>query len=1178
MIRGESIRDALRWVGRTVVVPTAERCIAAVATWAGSPRPASPPHQASPPQGERIADPGDDAGLTERQRDIARSLAKHNPELGRWFTSAAALTHDQRPSAWPELVAHLGRDLMNRLPEYFDVPRPPRIEYPQLVGKLVKALGTELSAGGDVLLSGKALEALRTLVAAQAANTARPGPGVLFAAAGRPPSPLETHRIALNDAWTQTQRAFVAAVHMRSVGKDPVPASEVLVLFNRFEDLLAAQLGAVSFWSLEAELREIAGLTEPTRSDLDRALLLARGEAINTFLGSLSSPAWLAPMTAAGLFESPTPTEVLTDRGYRTPFWEPSRFLVRIASQAPDEVTQTLLSLPSTDNARVHRDIIDAALAMPAQHAARIASVVPAILPGPYPMFAAEPAAQLAARLVNEGHVDAGAELARFLFTSETVVTADWGLGVDVNFRHVFDSDYSFAEAVSGVQAAFADHAPLAGLGLFVDVLASTLDNEQRARGREGPEELSYVWRKAIDDHAQNVHDGEVRDALIVAIRDLAAAITQRQPDSATRVLATLSSREHLIFRRLALHLIRVGDFPEAIELRRAAMLDREGFDDRRIHREMFLLQLERFGELGADDQAQITSWIEAGPDDEQRWREAFERFEGRPANDADLATHRAGWQQRHWLALEPWLSPQHKAQLDALNEKYGVDKHPEFSTFVTVGFSPIEMPYASEDLTAMSVGELLALFASWQPAGDGLAARPDALGMAVEQAVRDSPDHWADRARDLAAAPPRYRQHLFSGFASAAALEKPYDLGGVLDLAAAHLDDGPPQVGDDDARRSGRRAVGDLLRWLLDTPTSVAGFEDRIWELLRRLAEDEEPKDYDATTGVPQWSPDDRQLPLDTVASLAFHAVIAYARRLTPAGPRHQEIHELIEAGLDPNRRRLAVYAKIASRLPELVELDSEWAKTLLGPMLADESEPIVEVSWSAVLDHKPIALPVVRALLEAGSYEWALDHIAGEARFSQERRERLGRHLVGAAVFDLEGYGTPWSRWHEIEDGAIRARVIEAVGHELGLRLETLPAESIASRWSERLDALPDGDPELAGYGSWFGAGLLAPGMGAELLVRTLRASRGALSNVRAVLDAMTSAAAVAPLVVIEALRLIADGPVAGQLAWHDRDVRNVIGVLADIDESAVAEGLQQLIDALAERGLGDFRPGER
>jgi hypothetical protein len=1128
------------------------------------------------------ADGGDNARLTIRQREIARSLSERDPELARWFTSAAALAREQRPAAWPELLAHLGRDLMNRMPEYFDVPRPPRIEYPNLIGRLVSALGKEADLDNELVVAGGALAALRELVNAQRSNTARPGPDVLFAAAGRADSRLAIHRAALETAWRQTQRGFVSSAHMRSVGKSPVAPSVVLAHFARLEDLLAAQVGGLSFWSLEAELREIAALEAPTRSDLDRALLLARGEAVNTFLASLESPAWLAPMRAAQLFESPPASEVRLDGGYRTPFWEPSRYLVRIAAEAPEEVTEALLSLPETDNSRVHRDVIEAALAMPAEYAMRVASVVPSLLREQYPIFAAEQAALLAAKLIGEGQPQAGLDLARFLFTTEVFVAGDWGLSVDVGFRHLFDSDYEYAEAVAAVRAAVGDHAPLDGLRIFLAVLARTLEAEQGVRGREGPEQLSYIWRKAIDDHAQNVHEGEVRDALIVAIRDLVTSTINGDPTRGPEVLAVLDSSDHLVFRRLALHVIRVCEFPGVVEQRAGAMLDREAFDDPRIHREMFLLQRERFGGLSAGEQAQIISWIENGPEDHRAWREGFERFEGRAANDKDWAMHVAGWQQGHWLGLEPWLTTEQRGSLDTLTAAHGADPHPEFNTFVTAGFAPIEVPYESDDLRAMTTSQLLELFTSRQPSGERLASRPDALAMAVEQAVRDAPEHWAAQAAALATAPPRYRQALFSGFAVAAATGHTFDVAGVIDLAAAHLADGPPQVADDEPRRDGRRSIADLLRWLLTEAAGCRGDVDgRIWRLIEQLVDDPGTDVGDTSDGARGWTPRERQLPLETVRSLAYQAAIAFGAALARwgEGDRVVRVREVIAAGLAADREpSLAVRAALAAKLPELVALDADWAGRLIAPMLTDAPDDLAEAAWSAVLDLRPIPLDVVRLLLAADAYDWALEHICAETRFSTERRERLGRQLLGAAVFDIAGYGEPWARWHEREDGEIRARVVDSIGNELRTRGEA-PAGpvALASRWRERLEALTDGDPEFAGYGSWFGAAAIDADVAAELLCETLRRSGGAVASLRSVLEAAILAAATVPGPVIEAVRLIADGPTAGQLGWRDGLLRELIALLAADQDPEIAQRLNQLIDGLAERGLGDFRVAE-
>lgn len=344
----------------------------------------------------------DDDALTARQREIADNLQAHDAELARWFVSAAVLAREQRPAGWPELLAHLGRDLMNRAPEYFDLPRPERAEYASLLDSLIAALPADFAQERTVELQGKALKRLRKLVDAHRAAGGRPGPSALFAAAGRTRSASEVQRHALDESWRSTQRGLVAAAHMRTRGVSPVDPGAVLELFERLEDLLASQLGGLPFWSLGDELAQLAAIAQPTRADLDRALVLARGQALNDFLESLHSPGWLAPMRAAGLFEEPTGAQVLENGGYRLPLWAPSRYLARIAKAYPDAVSEVILGLPETNNGRIHGDLIDAALAMPAEHAVRVAALVPAYLTQPFPLQAAERASELVTKLMTE--------------------------------------------------------------------------------------------------------------------------------------------------------------------------------------------------------------------------------------------------------------------------------------------------------------------------------------------------------------------------------------------------------------------------------------------------------------------------------------------------------------------------------------------------------------------------------------------------------------------------------------------------------------------------------------------------------------------------------------------------------------------------------------------------------
>ena len=181
----------------------------------------------------------------------------------------------------------------------------------------------------------------------------------------------------------------------------------------------------------------------------------------------------------------PTPAQVLKDGGYRLPFWAPSRYLARIGAAEPDAVSAVILALPETDNGRIHGDLIEGALAMPAEHAVRIAALLPAYLAQPYPLVAAERASELVTKLMREHESQAGLELTREVFAVEPYALPDRGVGVDVGFRHHFDSDYSYAEALASVSAVLAELALVDGVATRGELLANLLDARTRP-GRPG--------------------------------------------------------------------------------------------------------------------------------------------------------------------------------------------------------------------------------------------------------------------------------------------------------------------------------------------------------------------------------------------------------------------------------------------------------------------------------------------------------------------------------------------------------------------------------------------------------------------------------------------------------------------------------------------------------------------
>ena len=1113
------------------------------------------------------------ASLTARQRHVTDELTRQNPELGRWFSSAAILTHTRTPPTWPELVAHLCRDLINRLPEYFLLPKAERAEYGDHVAHLLDALGPIENLGAQVTLNRKARDALKGLAEQSKKIVKRATPTQLFLAAGRAESVSEAQARFLDAQWREVSRQLPKIAHLRLAGKPRADPERLLELFAQIETMLAGRI-ASPIWELNQQLAEIAAIAEPGADDLNRALTLARGDALNGFIDAVRSPAWLGLLRDAHLFDSPPSTAQVDGGGYRATPWAASRFLVRVADQEPELVAEILRSLPATDNAMVITDMLDAAASMPADQAELIAERIPALLGGPYVLAEANSAAELAAKLIIDGRVDAAMALVSALFAVtpvEAVRTVYW---IDVAYPTVFDTEEAYEDGADVVREAAVSHCPIDATSTFVQVLAELLDRDAQVRGSDSLSVNSHGWRAAIEDHAQNLFDHDPRNTLVAAIRDLVVSAIAAAPDKAPELTAILTAQQSNIFRRIALHALRNCDFPEVAVLRREALLDRDLFNDIDLHHELFLLQRERFGELNPADQATVFTWIDEEPPH-------IDDIRSRVADKAEVQLVVDGWRQRHLAALEPALTGERRAHLDRLNAAHGTYPNPEFTMYTASGFVATEKPYTDEQLDGMAVAELLSLFDTWEPQGDGFGGRTEGLAMAVDSAARENPEHWAAIAAQLTTAPPLYRAYLISGLASAIAVGKTFELDNVFALAAAHVDDGPPAVADDQPRVVGRHAIADMLRWLIEVqPGNARQHAEPVWTLIERLAHDPEDDDEDddpqwrAEAPRRAWKADDPDVPSGTVRSLAFVAATHYAKLL----PDSPQARDLIRLGLNPDQNpTLEVRAAIAAQLAMITASNPSWAAELIGPMLLDTPDELADVAWAAQLDHRPTNIAVVRLLSATGANRFAVDYIAGKDRFSAARRQQLGTQILTAALFEAEAGDETLTAWFAREDGETRGRSVKAVGDALA-RSEVLPKNEEALRkvWRTRLGELDAADPELAAYTSWAPA-VSDHQLGAELLVETLRKDGGKLISAQSVFDWAAEAAHTAPLDIIDMIDLVSVGSDPIQMVWNRHRLDVVIEHLVRFELTEVAEALGRLLERLSERGFGDLRPGQ-
>ncbi len=106
---------------------------------------------------------------------------------------------------------------------------------------------------------------------------------------------------------------------------------------------------------------------KPTPEQVDAVIrrLIHVGQ-IKYFFDRLENPNWVEPLWERGFFKNPPPSiSGERENTIAFPIWPESQYLARMAEHVPELVCEIIKKIPTTENARVLEDFLDATLAMP---------------------------------------------------------------------------------------------------------------------------------------------------------------------------------------------------------------------------------------------------------------------------------------------------------------------------------------------------------------------------------------------------------------------------------------------------------------------------------------------------------------------------------------------------------------------------------------------------------------------------------------------------------------------------------------------------------------------------------------------------------------------------------------------------------------------------------------------
>jgi hypothetical protein len=1116
------------------------------------------------------------SALSERQQRIAERLDALSQTLGDLFRSAVRETYERRDTSWIRLGAHACRELVNRLPDYLDLPvAGRRLDYASRFRQVSERWPADLTEQPPAEVVDLVARLVKDDRAASATIRARAG--ALFEA-------LETGEVlyagdaaARAELWVDLQRYFPSVAHLSAPGV-PDPDPEIFNRnFVRLERLLASQFRAEGYYETQADLDALLAKDEPDEDDAAAVVALLRGELYRSFFERASSPRWLPLLKARGYFRIP-PQRIVDAQYIRYPGWPESRYLVAIAPHVPDEVAATIEEMAPTDNARVHGDLLEAALLMPASAAVRIGALAGGWLDDSFLMLVADRAGQLVVNLADAGEVEAAARLSRQLLALREVFAefaASYGALFEVKAR-VDEWEYQQFLEKQFPRLVAAD--PIVAMRILRDVLCVAI-LMGRKRWQTDRDDGMKIVRDRIDQHEPFP---TIENALITALRDVMVAHVDEHPDDAATVVGLLEEQSELLFRRLELHLAAAVDAPQLADVRQKLLLDDELYASYATEHEYERLLERSFASGDANVQRQLIERIEAGPDDEYREMARDRMSEDHEPTDAELEERWERWRLRHLAPIKSALTGEDAERYAARAARYGEPAYPEASPRVAeyVGYTGL---LGVDELRAMSGEDIVRSLREWDPpAGGWDAPTREGQARALDVLVDEEPEVWAARAAELATVPPIYVRHLIQALESAIRSNKEIGSWEPLLELAEHVIAQPPEeevdstYEDDADYRPARRALAHLLRTALGHNAVPFELRERLWPLIHALAHDSDPSlERDAAITDAAASTINRTRGVAALAAIAYGVWIS--RNLPGADHTFDpmpELRELLDEKLDPEREPSpSVHAAFGQMLPYLLYFDRDWVEQHLDQIFptAAELAPRRAATWASFIRYARSDSNAIRLLLS--EFRYAIRQLpVDEPERLGDNHTRLAEYVGQIYLRNLDDPDD--SVVNQFFSHASTGHRTHAIRH-LGLafrngELTDQHRERLADLWHRRLEHLADRDPELAEYGWWFSSQQLGRDRALTLLVTTLEKSGGVIDNIKEVVEALVPVAGTSQEGALRSLESLIEGTEWHLLHYARDPIRNVLKTVFTTGTESHKEQARRLIHNLGERGV--------
>lgn len=689
---------------------------------------------------------------------------------------------------------------------------------------------------------------------------------------------------------------------------------------------------------------------------------------VEYFFSKLNRPDWIEPLFDKKLFNDP-PEPILDGKYITTPGWPISQYLVRMSDKAPDIVSDVIAKIPETDNERIHQDYVQAALNMPPEYAVIIAKLESRWIKKTSYFYILYPEhiGKLVSYLVDNSQADIAFVLAKNLLSLKQE-TKDFG--EPGSNHHFIDtevipkfSQWFYIKILEDNIPSLVNHATTnyQTLKLLCSLLKQALD-----KGEDKNDDYSYIWRPFIGGISQNSRRYEIRDSLLVAVRDAAVAIVNADKSKLRDIIDIVMSFESVIYERIVFYIL--SEFPtDSPDLTSQYLTSKELFLKRQLRVEYACLARSGYQYLLDADKSEVMSWIDEGPDLDEYSAWYRENHNEEPPKEL-LVSHKKIWQRDRLDQFKDYLDAAWTDYYQSLIAEFGAPDSPEYLYKHSTSWVGPTSPMTVDEINEQDVDALVQSLKEWQPSGESMDHSSEGLSRNLSEAIKTKIDKFKHSAFLFKDLPPTYVRGVFQGFRDNHSKLDEHSWPGIIDLSEWVLSQDYDTEAEQEVRGSDedpgwswcRKAVASLLDSGLKKGEGQIPIDlkEQVWQLILTLTQDPDPTPaHEAEYGGSNMGPS--TLAINTVRGEAMRALVEYglwvARNTLDKKITFDDIPEMrqvLDEHLDPeNDPSSAIRSVYGQFYPWLNLLDSDWASEARNRIFSEDELGLGHAAWDAYI-----------------------------------------------------------------------------------------------------------------------------------------------------------------------------------------------------------------------------------